>query len=174
MDKYTADTRMMRLPGDEPFDMDKAVIEYGFDSSATTVLPLGQKPARKPRTPTLTKKDGNPEMSTVTVSQQPVISAQREYAYVTPVDNDDDEIYSPVHYDEGPTATDRILRKVALYTIAAMVTLFLIALCVNLVINDPMILIPFFGLGLGGFAYARMEWQVKRKFRLRKERKRRR
>jgi len=163
---------MIRIPSDEPFDMDNSPLDSGFDNSATTVLPLGQKPVRKPRTPTLTKKDGNPEMSTVTVSQQPIISAQRDYTFTAPVDVDEDEVYAAVDYD-GPTATDRILKKIALYTIAFMVALFLLSLCVSLVISDPMILIPFFFIGLGGFAYARMEWQVKRKFRQQKMRKRR-
>lgn len=162
MDRRTLDTRAIWAVGEEPYDLEKPHVESSFDNSGDSDLPLVYKPVRKPRTPRLTKKDEEPEMTTTMTASLPVISAERDY-YGTPVQMEDEEYFVPV--ESGPSNVDKALRKVALIILAAMAVVFLVSMAVSLVINDPMILIPFSICLLAGFTYARMEWQVKRKFR---------
>jgi hypothetical protein len=162
-------TQAINIVGDEPFDIDSPA--EGLDNADDAVLVLDRKPIRKPRTPRSLQKDEDPSMSTVTVSSEPIISAERfPGGFSLPVESyEDEEYYEPV--PDGPTKTDRILRKIALYTLAAMSVIFLISLSVSLVIADPMILIPFSVIALAGFSYAKMEWHVRKKFTNRKLRR---
>lgn len=142
--------------------MEQHGAETQFDNSGESDLPLVYKPTRKPRAPRLTRKDEDPEMTATMTASLPVISAERDY-YGTPVQAEEDDYFVPSA--TGPTKFDKVLRKVALVILAAMAVVFLVSLVVSLVVNDPMILIPLAICSLAGFAYARMEWQVKRKFR---------